>query len=182
MWECACDCGNIKTVAGPKLKSGNTKSCGCLNRELLSSRKIHGLSRNRLHNIWCGMKARCLNKRVASYPNYGGRGISICNEWLHDAKVFCEWAFSNGYDDTKSIDRIDVNGNYQPDNCRWASPSEQHRNTRKNHMVTIRGETKCLSDWAHDSGTSVHTAIKRLQRGWSIERAVGIQEHNKEAV
>ena len=179
-WDCQCDCGNKKDVSGQQLKRGHTKSCGCYNKECLSNRALHGMSRKRLHNIWCGMKARCYNKNTKTYDKYGGRGISVCAEWMKDAKAFCKWAFANGYDDTKSIDRIDVNGDYSPKNCRWVTAKEQSRNTRQNHFVTISGKTMCLTDWANQHGISTQTAIKRLNRGWSIEEAVGLKQREKE--
>jgi hypothetical protein len=128
------------------------------------------------------MKARCYNPNVKAYPNYGGRGIIVCNEWLHDAKSFCDWATDNGYEDTKSIDRINVNGNYCPENCRWVTWNEQCRNTRQNHLVTLGNKRMCLSDWAHESGISVQTAIKRLQSGWSIEKTLGLQPRKIEVL
>ena len=139
-WVCRCECGNIVVVAGRSLRNGNTKSCGCLQRERARAaggkNKIHGDQGSRLYNVWLGMKSRCYNPNVHNYDNYGGRGIKVCDEWLHDYPCFKEWAIANGYESNAprgkcTIDRIDVDGNYTPANCRWADMSTQRRNQRR---------------------------------------------------
>ena len=139
IWECKCDCGNIVYVTSNNLRNGNTHSCGCIKKEMLRNKRTkHGAKTpnadndlKRLYSIWKSMKTRCNNPNCKDYKDYGGRGIIICDDWLNSFDTFREWAVANGYNKSLSIDRVDVNGNYEPSNCRWATALEQAHNKRK---------------------------------------------------
>jgi hypothetical protein len=139
-WVCQCDCGKQKTVRASDLRSGHTQSCGCLHKEIVATSSFvhrvdttsHGKSRTRIYGIWSGIKTRCYNKHWKNHKNYGGRGISVCEEWRNNFQAFYDWAMSNGYSDELTIDRIDVDGNYEPSNCRWITLAEQQKNRTNN--------------------------------------------------
>ena len=164
-WLCRCECGNEVVVYALALRSGDTCSCGCL-------RNKHGLRKSRLYRIWQHIKERCYKPNTKCYNNYGGRGIKMYQEWLDDFMNFYEWAMSNGYKDDLTIDRIDVNGNYEPSNCRWVTQKVQARNTRVNNYITYNGETKCVAEWAEIYNIKPATLSYRLHHGWNIEKAL----------
>ena len=156
--------------------TGNTKSCGCLAAEYTASLTKHGDKRGkdraRLYVIWTDMLDRCRNPNSPAWRNYGGRGISVCDEWKADYAAFRSWALRSGYGDGLSIDRIDNGKGYEPANCRWVPRSEQSRNRRTNILITIGGVTKLKTDWARGCGLADSGGIEqRLKRGWPLEKA-----------
>lgn len=173
MWLCQCECGRTVIVSGANLRNGHIKSCGCYRSEIARKNATkHGLRQTRLYKIFHGMKKRCYTPTAINFSIYGGRGITICEEWLNDFQAFYDWAMSNGYADDLSIDRIDVNGNYEPSNCRWVSMKEQVNNRRANRFITYNGETHTLSEWSNIVGINIKTLHKRLRDGWSAEDAL----------
>lgn len=151
-WLCRCDCGTVRTVRSSSLLNGKSVSCGCEQRRIASEtmQKVattHGESKTRLYGIWAGMKKRCQNPKATNYSDYGGRGICVYEEWEY-YPAFRDWALLNGYDDEKSIDRIDNDGDYRPDNCRWATRKEQCNNRRSNVYWTYADETYTIAEWA----------------------------------
>ena len=168
-WKCECACGGTSEVSGGNLKKGSTKSCGCLN--VASERnKKHGMSNSTEYHIWNTMKSRCTNPNKSNYHNYGGRGISYSNEWA---------SFENFYKDMgsrpdgMSLDRIDNDGDYSPENCRWATQYEQDRNTRVNRHITFKGKTMIMQDWADQLSISVQGLKSRIDDlKWPLERAL----------
>lgn len=167
---CKCSCGNTKIVRFADLRSGKTLSCGCLQKQRAGDYyKTHGKSKTRLYHIWFDMNHRCFNKKNSEYHNYGGRGITICNEWqgMEGFLDFEKWSFLNGYNDDLTIDRIDNNKGYCPDNCRWITIEEQQRNRRNNSLITYRGKTKCISEWSKITGLSFACISYRKSHGWT---------------
>lgn len=173
-WLCNCDCGNKTLARCTDLVSGHTKSCGCLLQEVYDNpaTTTHGMSKTRLYNTWCCMKARCENKNNTSYDIYGGKGVSVCDEWRTDFLNFYNWAYENGYNDDLSIDRIDGDGNYEPNNCRWATAKEQANNICTNRMITVDGVEHTSSEWSDITGFKANTIRERLERGWTEYDAV----------
>ena len=152
MWLCECKCGNTVVVSGGHLRSGHTKSCGCFAKEAqLASHRTHGQRHTRLYRIWANMKGRCLNPNVKEYKWYGGKGISVYPEWL-DFQSFYDWAMGNGYTDELTIDRIDSDGDYCPDNCQWITLAAQQSNRSNNRHLTYCGETHTIKVWAEKFG------------------------------
>lgn len=170
LWLCRCDCGIEKVVRGHDLKGG-TKSCGC-SRRYNTGLYQHGLSNTRLHRIWRSIKDRCYNKNNQDYRQYGGRGITVCDEWKDDFLSFYNWSTENGYGENLTIDRIDVNAGYFPDNCRWVSMIEQSNNRRNNKVFTLNGKKMTLAQWSKETGVKYGDIQNRLNYGFTFEEAI----------
>lgn len=166
-WLFKCQCGQFVKVAPARVISGHKQSCGCL-----QNADRHGVYKTKLYKCWSKMKTRCYNKQHDRYKNYGGRGITVCDEWLHDFQAFHDWAMANGYQEGLTIDRIDVNGNYEPANCRWATWREQSRNRTTNRLVTLHNETHCIVEWAEITGISQKVIANRIRANWPVEKAL----------
>lgn len=173
---CRCDCGNTKKISVESLQSGRTKSCGCYNKECLKNRKTHGMApkhnRPKIYYVWWSMLNRCKNPKTRRYHRYGGRGISVCDEWK-TFEGFWKWA-KLGYREGLTIDRINNDGNYEPGNCRWTSRFVQGNNTSHNTMICYHGVTKSATAWARPLGMKGETLSRRLLRGWDIEDAFSL--------
>jgi hypothetical protein len=167
---CQCDCGNKVTVCGRDMTRGHTQSCGCLRKNIAHNRLVkHNGCGSRLYSIWKSMNSRCNNENTNYYKHYGGKGVKICDSWK-DYAVFKEWALANGYNDNLTLDRIDFNGDYCPENCRWLTMKEQSNNRSSNHRITYKGMTKTISEWAEYFGLSYGAMSSRVYSGWSMER------------
>lgn len=168
MWLCECECGNKKEIGGSELKSGTTKSCGCYNLQKLHERKRHGMSCTRLYKIWSCMKYRCYGKKHKEKCYYQNKGIKICDEWLK-FDGFYEWA-KDKYFEGSSIDRIDVNGNYEPNNCRFVDKYIQANNKTNNIIIEYNGEKKTLAEWAKEKNINYFCLRSRYLKGWDTDR------------
>lgn len=170
-WECVCDCGNITFVSGSNLVCGAVKSCGCLKKKGNGGK--HHKCYTRLYHIYAEIKTRCYNPNSQPYSRYGGRGIVMCDEWRNSFESFYEWAIKNGYSDELTVDRIDNNGIYSPENCRWATDVEQANNRRSCIMITREGKTQSLKQWCEELNVSYKTVHVRYRiLGWNIEDAL----------
>lgn len=165
LWKCKCECGTEKIIKGTNLKSGNTKSCGCFRRNI---KKKHGMRNTRVYSCYIRMKTRCNNPNCQEYQWYGARGIKVCEEWASSPMAFIEWALNNGYDDNLTLDRINPDRNYSPDNCRWATQRQQNQNKPTTIWITKDGETKTLSEWSSVLGISRSTAWSRYRERGTV--------------
>lgn len=165
IYKCQCDCGNITYVTGCNLRNCNTKSCGCLKHKGYTIK--HGKSNTRLYKVYTNMKARCYNKNNPNYKDWGGRGITICEDWLNDFISFYNWSMNNGYEQGLQIDRIDNNKGYEPNNCRWVDVKTQTNNTRRNVLITYNGKTQSMAQWADELNLSYNTIIFRHRKGYT---------------
>lgn len=175
LWYCKCDCGNYCEVSSANLGK-RTKSCGCLAKEHLADMAkgniTHGMTGTHLYRCYRQMLNRCYNTNIDHYHMYGGRGITVCKEWKYDYTAFKEWALGNGYQEGLSLDRIDVNGNYEPSNCRWIALEDQCHNKRQSRHYAYKGKVQDIAQWAKEYGLKYATLAGRLNRGWDIETAL----------
>ena len=168
-WECGCECGNLVNVLGNSLTTGNTRSCGCLQKTLVSRRlKTHGMTNTKVYRIWQTMVSRCNNEKATGFHNYGGRGISVCGRWMEFEKFLNDMGLPPP---KTSIDRIDNDGDYCQENCRWATRKEQAQNKRNNRNIYFNGKNLCLIEWARKFDMDQSSMGERLDK-WSIERAL----------
>ena len=175
VWECMCDCGNKTNVISSNLRKGHTKSCGCLNTERTKQANTkHGLYGTKIHSTYYNMKNRCYNPNYYLYKHYGGKGITVCDEWLGENGLsnFYNWSLKNGYADDKSIDRIDNEKGYCPENCRWTTMKQQQNNRTNNRIITVNGNSHTMKEWSEITGIGYGTIQSRINRGWSPEDAV----------
>ncbi len=177
-WLFACDCGNRKEIAAPGVKSGAVRSCGCLHFERCSSglnQLKHGDAKKgavtRLHSIWRGMLKRAGNGYQSADTRYRDRGIGVCEEWS-TYPPFKAWSELNGYADGLTIDRINNDDSYSPENCRWTTKKEQARNRRSSRILTANGKSQTIAAWSEESGLGASTIHTRLRRGWTLEKAL----------
>lgn len=175
MWLCQCDCGKTTNVRRNHLTTGNTQSCGCLKTDILITRlTTHGKGRNILYKLWSRIKQRCTNPNHPRYADWGGRGIGADNKWLDDFGAFYDHIITlpNFGRDSYTLDRIDNNDGYFPGNVRWASKTQQSRNSRHIHLLSHNGKTRCLTEWAEEVGINAKSLTTRLRAGWSVEKAL----------
>ncbi len=165
IYLCKCDCGTIKEVAKTSLTKKRSLSCGCLRKEKLSKKMTkHNKSKTKLYKVWYGIKERCLNSREVDYKYYGGRGIKMSDEWRNDFMAFYNWSMANGYKENLTIDRINNDGNYEPNNSRWVDRKKQANNTRRNHFFTYKNEKHTLSEWEEILGIKQSTLWYRIRK------------------
>lgn len=183
-WRCVCDCGKETVVRSQDLRNGHTKSCGCYGLEVSASHtpsfSTHKESRSRLYRVWIGMKGRCNNCENKDYSYYGGRGIKVCPEWDKSYEAFRDWALASGHQDALTIDRIDVNGNYCPENCRWVNMKTQMNNTRANRRITQNGETRTMAEWAERTGIAYETIRYRATSGKPADDVLRLPQKRRE--
>ena len=182
LWQCVCDCGTISNVDGRTLRDGASRCCGCI-RPYVAPSKTHGGRGDRLYGIWHGIQDRCYNPNNPRYARYGGRGITVCDEWKNSYETFRDWAMSHGYNPTAkkyecTIDRLDNDGPYAPHNCAWRSQVEQCNNRSNNHLIEYNGETHTISEWARITGIQKSTIRNRIvNMGWDVAKALTEQVH-----
>lgn len=166
MWLCKCDCGNEIVAYASNLKNGHAKSCGCIK---YTAKK---LSTKRIYTIYRGIISRCFNKSDKNYLKYGAKGITVCDDWKGENGLFnfVDWSYNNGYSEHLSIDRIDVNGNYEPSNCRWVDKYTQANNKRNSVYLTYKGKTQTVPQWSRELGLKPYLIHQRIKLGWTTKQ------------
>ena len=183
-WLCKCECGNTVEVLGIHLRSGHTKSCGCLQKEKcrqIIHKPKHGMAKSRIYKIWNGMKNRTNTNSLSKdtlYKNYSGRGIKVCDEWRNSFKNFAEWSLANGYTDNLTIERVNNDKDYEPYNCKWVDLGDQANNRRSNVKITYNNETHNLSEWCKRLNKDYALVYNRIHKNkWDFERAISEPVH-----
>lgn len=170
LWKCICDCGNEICTDGYGLRKGMTKSCGCYGKEQrIKANTIHGMSRSRLAKIYANMRSRCYNPNASKYEIYGGKGIKICDEWLNDRTKFFDWAVNNGYKEDLTIDRIDPNKDYEPNNCIWATVTEQNNHLSNAHFIDTPFGNITIVEYSRKLNAPYNLVYGMLYRGHTVE-------------
>lgn len=177
LWLCFCDCGQSRVVISNRLVQGQVTHCGCRHEENVREagirRRTHGMSRTKLYRAWHSMVSRCENPNNASWYCHGAMGVKVCPEWRDDSESFLKWSLDNGHREGLSLDRYpDPNGNYEPSNCRWATPRQQQRNRRDNFLIEWKSKRRTAAEWSDITGLNQDTIISRLERGWSAKEAL----------
>jgi hypothetical protein len=169
LWHCACKCGTERILTGGDLRNGHSKSCGCYQKEVASKvNSTHGMGRSKEYAAWSAMMTRCTNSNAVNYADYGGRGIKVCDRWKAFENFYADMGDANGL----TLDRVDVNGDYEPNNCRWATRKEQGNNKRNNVVIEFSGERMTAMQWSERTGIGEGTIRKRIRLGWPVERVL----------
>lgn len=180
IWRFACDCGATTDKRIKNVSSGHTRSCGCLHRDITTARNyVHGFTKSEFaaYRSWKDMRGRCRNPKNSDYKDYGGRGISVCERWEDFAAFLADMG---SRPDRTTLDRIDVNGDYTPENCRWANAKQQANNKRSNHLIEMNGETRTLQSWCTQFGLEPSKVRYRLKRGWPLVKAFSLGDFRSE--
>lgn len=181
-WRCICECGNECITTGVYLRNGHTKSCGCLCADMLRDlRTTHGESTSRIYRIWRDILRRCEDPRRRGYADYGGRGITICDEWK-TYETFRDWSLANGYAEDLSVDRIDNNKGYCPENCQWTNDITQANNKRNNVVIAIDDKTLTMAQWSRETGIPYSALQHRIAMGWEPKDAVMTPLHHRRPI
>lgn len=173
VYKCQCECGTTRNVLGGRLRSGGSRSCGCIKPEVSKlCNTTHGLYKHPLYTTWLNIRKRCYDEKIDCFKDYGGRGITLYDGWRDSPTPFIDWCMNNGWKKGLEVDRRNNDGNYVPGNIRFITHKQQQRNTRKNIFYTYNRETRCLSEWAEIVGIKYVTVFTRITRGWTIHEAI----------